>query len=129
VSGYPTSQTRRVLFDGWAQFRTTVGAIVPLTSEWIGGGFVEDKVDPADIDVCTLIDGPTWDTLPISSRQGLALLVGPHGKALYGCDAYPLFIYPQGHQYHPVYLSLRGYWDDLWGQTRQRQPKGYLEVR
>ena len=71
VVGYPTSQTRRGLFDGWAQYRTTLGAIVPLTAEWIGGGFVENKEDPSDLDLCALFEGSAFDALPPASRQAL----------------------------------------------------------
>jgi hypothetical protein len=129
VVGYPTSQTRRGLFDGWAQYRTTLGALVPLTAEWIGGGFVENKENPSDLDVCALLEGSAVDALAPASRQALGLLMGQHARSLYGCDAHPLIIYPEGHPNHSDYLRVRGYWDDWWGQTRGKQSKGYLEVK
>jgi hypothetical protein len=128
VQGYATSTTRMPLFNGWRRLDATARAILPPVEQWIDGGFVEDKNDPQDIDLCVLLDGETFDRLPAPARSALSLLFLNNAKALFGCDPYVIFTYPTGHPSHDSYLRARGYWDLWWGHTRSVGPKGYLAV-
>jgi hypothetical protein len=128
VDGYPSSQTRSTLFKGWVHQRSVLRAIVPIMTQWIDGGFVEDKDDPSDIDLCTFLDGPTVEQLTPPAQEALARVVAHEAKGLFGCDAYVVLVYPHGHEAYEAYLKSRGYWDNWWGRTRDGQVKGYLEV-
>lgn len=131
VDAFPSSKRRPVIFDRWLQHREALSSLVSVQAQWIDGSYVTGKLEPGDIDVVTILDGPTTDTLPVTRLPLLkSLLDGPRTKASWDVDSYPLAVYPEDHPAHEIYLKMRGYWDWWLGRVRDRetQVKGYLEV-
>jgi hypothetical protein len=44
-------------------------------------------------------------------------------------DAYLVPIYPKGHRLFTAYEKNTEYWTKWFGQTRTKQPKGFIEVK
>ncbi len=92
------------------------------------------KDEPADIDVCTFLDGPSVDALPTEHQDIIGFMTsGKIAQAFWNCDSYPVVEYPPGHPNHAAFLAASAYWSSWWGQTRPdpsgvQQPRGYLEV-
>jgi hypothetical protein len=129
VSAFPTSTSRRPLFDRWVLVREAVARIVPITAEWVNGSFVTTKVDPKDIDVVTHLEGAGYEQLDEVQRVTLVGLVGgKRSKPLHGCDSFALVEYPDGHPARAAYTMASRYWESVWGTHRDGRPKGYIEV-
>jgi Family of unknown function (DUF6932) len=129
VTDFPTSKSRSALFDWWGLHRQALSEILPPQKQWIDGSFVTNKVDPGDIDVATFLSGPAFDQLPRHQQVMLrALTLGKYTRELWRMDSYQVVEYPVGHPNRALYEKTRDYWESLFGQTRQGQPKGFLEV-
>lgn len=131
VDGFPGSISRPTIFARWLAHRALLQSLVPVTCQWLDGGFVESKDETSDADVTSLIDGPAFDALDLTRQQAVRNLTnGPGCKPTWLCDSYGIFIYPEGHLQHNLYLAARGYWDNWWSRASiSGQPKGYLEIR
>ena len=132
VQAFPDSLTRARLYSGWRDRRALMTDLYGFNDfvEWVSGSFVTGKVDPADVDVVTLLDGPTVDGLAADVVMELnARTMGPRCKLEFGCDGYIIPEYPDGHAQRDAYLHMRGYWDEKWSDDRVTGQKGYLEVR
>ena len=131
VEAFPASKVREQLFDQWVRHRLALQSMLPLQAQWIDGSFVTDKVDPGDVDLVCMFDGPALDLVP-PSTQAIAqlMLSGSSTKAIWGIDTYVLASYPEEHPNHEFYLMRRGYWDRWFGRVRgdENATKGYLEV-
>lgn len=131
VDAFPTSKTRAPLFLRWLQHRQALGAVLPILSQWVDGSYVTDKPDPADVDVVTLLDGPTLDGLDSGQRALLLPLTdGAVTRTIWGVDSYILPVYPDGHPLKSPAKRQEGYWVNLWSQVRGQPTasKGFLEV-
>lgn len=130
VLTFPTSLTRKNIFDGWRRRREQLLDLVQVEQEWIDGSFVTSKRDPGDLDVVVFIDGQTFDNLPIPHRQKVfALTAGPRPLLQFGCHSFFVAVWPHTHARHADYLHSSGYWDRLWSRDRTAPEKGYLDVR
>lgn len=131
VLPFPTSMTRRDIFNGWIRRRQELLALVEIEAEWVDGSFVTNKRDPGDIDVVTLMREDVVDALEVSAKKRLQdLVVGNSPRLQFGCHSFPLMMADDGHPNHGRYLALRGYWDRWWGyHNGSFDKKGYLEVR
>ncbi len=130
VLTFPTSLTRKSIFDGWRRRREQLLDLIQVEQEWIDGSFVTSKRDAGDLDVAVFIDGQTFDNLPVSDRQKvLALTAGPGPLLQFGCHSFFIAVWPHTHARHAEYLHSSGYWDRLWSRDRTAPEKGYLDVR
>lgn len=129
---------RQLILDDFLTFRDQqLRCGLAIISYWIDGSFTSDKIDPGDIDITTVVDGPAsapiddfadwlnpkdrWKTLP-HPRVGRTLLV----------DGYAVVKVPDNHPTCADYLRTRGYWDDWWQRSRatgEVERKGFVEVR
>lgn len=134
VDAIGASSSRRLIFDWWRMHRASLRHLMPYGPQWVDGSFVTTKVDPGDVDLMTILDGPAFDALAIEVRWLVKSLVsGQYTRAFWRCDSYPVFRYPSGHPLHDAGEAALAYWADWWGHTRDtdpggKQPKGYLEV-
>lgn len=134
VAAIGGSVTRSTVYQWWVALRAVLGSIIAFQRQWVGGSFATSKVDPGDIDLVTILDGPTYDSLPVPVRQQARLLLGGHTtRDAIGCDSFPLFEYPAGHIYRPHTEAAFAYWHRFWGHRRPgpggvSRTRGYLEV-
>jgi hypothetical protein len=130
VLTFPTSLTRKDIFDGWKRRQEELLELVPIHQEWIDGSFVTSKRDAGDLDVVVFLDGPTVDALPLNDRKRVsALTMGAEPVLRFGCHSFLVPLWPEGHPLHQHYLQASGYWDRLWSRDRRAPEKGYLDVR
>jgi hypothetical protein len=131
VTLFPTSMTRRGIFDGWRRRREELLDLVAIEAEWLDGSFVTAKRDAGDVDIVTLIRQNVFDALTLPDRQRVMKLVDSPGTTLlFGCDSYVLAVVDEGHPNYNLYLNRRGYWDRWWSRFNGvPDRKGYLEVR
>lgn len=112
------------------RLRIALMSLVPVTSQWVNGSFVTAKLDPSDLDLATLFDGVQYDALvEIKKKAAGGLLAGPRCQPIWGCDSYPIAVYPAGHPKRARFEAALRYWDKWWGRTSTGQKKGYLEVQ
>jgi hypothetical protein len=129
VNAFPTSTRRRPLFESWKAVREAIRRVVAVETEWLDGSYVTRKLDPDDIDMVTHIDGGALDALDPADKALLRGLVSDKASQhLHGCDSYWCAVYPPTHPQHAVYRQAFDYWDKWFGQDRNGQPKGYVEV-
>lgn len=132
VDGFPNSKTRGRLFTRWRRHREALASLIAIETQWIDGSYVTSKEDPGDIDLVTIIDGPTYDALPAPMQHMVeALLAGKRTKAVWGMDSFPIVRYPVGHPGHPLEVTNLATWHDFWSKVRtdDTATKGYVEVR
>ncbi|MEU6424166.1 DUF6932 family protein [Streptomyces spiralis] len=149
-SNFAASVTRGNIWNDWETARETVASIITVHAVWIAGSFTTSKVDPGDIDVVFLVNGPEFNTLGPQERAIVALFGnGSRGASQHGLqvDSYmiPWHSFPEpnpdGDPLQAFYYRSRGYWDDFWLRSRTGPkgsppvhqdafPKrGYLEVK
>lgn len=130
VRAFTTSTTRTAIFQYWRQHRAALGELVAVRCQWLDGSFVTDKTDPADVDIVTVIDGPSFDRLPAHRRMLVASLIGGHyTEDFWSCDAYPVVAYPEDHVGHSKFRIARERWEDYFGHDRGGSATGFLVVR
>lgn len=134
VQAIPGSSTRQQLYAWWTTHREALAHLINCNRQWIGGSFATTKTDPSDVDVCTHIDGPALDALPLGQHQLVRFMTsGKVAEAHWHCDSYLITEYPPGSPFHAAYLASLAYWQDFWAHTRPdvhgvRHPRGYVEV-
>lgn len=129
VDAFPSSQSRRALFDSWRNVVAAIQRILPIEEHWVDGSFVTAKEEPADVDVVTHFDGPQLEALdPVDQTLLRGLISNKASQALHGCDSYIIAVYPPGHRGRAAYEAALAYWDQLFGHARDGKPKGYVEV-
>ena len=115
---------------------------VRVAALWVAGGYTTTKIDPADIDVCVVVDAQrlaSQGALPFVSQ-----LVSGQKAAGLKVDAFvvpwwPVELPTRGLSADvDLYNWYRGYWDDHWQRDSPNRPpttrddalprRGYLEV-
>lgn len=129
VDPFRSSTTRAAIFAFWEERREAVTDLVDLVGEWLDGSFSTDKLDPADIDLLTIIDGPSFDALPRHRRQIIASLVaGTQTEDFWYCDAGVVVRYPDDDLSSSRTTVAAGCWAGYFGHTREGLSTGIVEV-
>jgi hypothetical protein len=129
VDGFPSSTTRREIFDGWTDLRATMSTVVSLREQWLDGSYVTTKEDPGDADLVVHLNGDEIEALDSIAEATLkGLVAGAGSRAAWRCDSYPLVEYPSGHPLRALYEESRSYWRTFFGHDRSGVPKGIVEV-
>ncbi len=153
------SETRLNLFGGlvdylaaWEELQEDLGSPDPfLRAVWIGGSFASAELNPNDVDISPLIDGPlasSYAGKPGSKRFRSLTRHRPTIQERYGVDVFPIEWFPVVHVLREsswenaerAYLTDRGRFDDFWQRCRVDDSdvpspescvsrRGYLEVR
>lgn len=128
---FPTSMTRKDIYDGWMRRREELFDLVTIVGEWVDGSFVTAKRDAGDIDLVTLIREDVVNALDVDDRKRLFKLVaGNHPRIAFGCHSFLLLVCDESDPKHDEYLWGRGYWDRWWSKhDNNPDTKGYLDVR
>lgn len=130
VTAFPSSVTRRPLFEQWISVREAISRLVAVEIEWIDGSYVTRKEDPNDIDLVSHLNGSELEQLDDPARTTLlGLVAGPVSQYLHACDSYLVAYYPDGHPARPVYRTAANYWEGVFSSTRNGNPKGFVEIR
>lgn len=131
VDAFPGSATRERLFRRWEKHLEALTSVITVEAQWIDGSFVTDKLDPGDIDLASIVDGPTYDALaPGLRHMAEGLLSGKATKAVWGMDSYLVLNYPDGHPAKPQADAMAEEVHLFWQSHREHDGivKGYLEV-
>ncbi len=129
VDAFEGSATRAAIFGYWIELRAAMAELVPVVSQWLDGSFTTDKLDPADLDLVTLIDGPTYDELARHRRLLVTSLIdGTYTEQFWSCDSNPLAHYPEGDLGHAASVVVAERWQSYLGHTRDGEEKGFVEV-
>jgi hypothetical protein len=131
VDPYAESSTRTPIFAQWLGLRTAMREIVPFEKQWLNGSFVSTKLNPADLDVATFVDGEAVEALGDDGRSALnALCGGSDTEEFPLCDSFLIVRYPEGH---PM-ASLSRVIEETFEQSfygfddRLNLAKGFVEV-
>jgi hypothetical protein len=129
VEPFAGSTTRAPIYSFWLERRAAVAELVDVAAEWLDGSFTTDRLDPADMDLVTVLDGPSFDALPRHRRQVLASLVGgTHTEAFWSCDAGVVVAYPDDVLARPRTAVAGACWLAYFGHTRDGRTTGVVEV-
>ena len=139
VVPFTTSTSRPTIYSWWHLHLQGLKHLTTIISQWVNGSFVTNKVDPGDMDIMTIFDGPTYDALPAHIRAIIgSMTLHKYTQQYWRCDAYGVAIYPAGHPMHDPTNKALTYWNMQWGHTKggvdaagnvvPSMPKGYLEV-
>lgn len=127
VSSFPTSASRRPLFDRYVEAVDELSKLLPDGFvQWIDGSFVSQKLNPQDIDVLTFVDDNAFTLL----EKELAALRVIYRAGSTPIDLYRLRVYPEGHRYRNHYESDYIHWLFDWSRTYHRpiRNKGFIEL-
>jgi hypothetical protein len=131
VAAFPESKTRGRLFRRWERHLEALTSVIAVEAQWIDGSFVTSKLDPSDIDMVSVLDGPTFDALPAGLRSMVeGLLAGKATKAVWGLDSFAVLRYPDGSPFKAAADAAADEWHQFWQGDRGHDGsvKGYLEV-
>lgn len=130
VAPFASSTTRQELYDKWLLHRAAIESLVPIQRQWIDGSYVTSKVDPADVDVVTFVDGADVEALDPAQLALLESLTSGHEtRDQWGVDSFLVATYAEGHPARAVSRRAEGSWRRLWTSVKGTdQSKGFLEV-
>lgn len=122
------SPVRQTIYEGWNRHRHALlrNSLAPSARQLLNGSFTTSKAVPGDLDLAVEVpvDGDIAAQLQALAPV-IALLQGSTMKALYTCDAYPIYSLPPDHElYERVTVEAIRYWTKWFGQTRTGSPKG-----
>lgn len=119
VTELAPSANRPVIFQWWRLHRQALDELVSVTAQWLGGSFISAKPEPSDVDLCTVFDGPAFDSQPDHRRaMALALLNGHYTRDFWKCDSFRIATYPPGQPGHAEMVAAMDYWHAWWSKTR-----------
>lgn len=129
VEPFGGSLTRRMIFEWWRHHRRALLDLVEVPEQWLSGSFTSDKADPNDMDLVTVLDGPTFDALP-RHRQLLIrpLVAGNYTEQLWQCDNHPVLSYPRDHPGRDAFEVALDRWRDHFGHDRDGSPRGFVKI-
>jgi hypothetical protein len=130
VAPYHKSQRRKLIYDMWLHHRGALAHLIPIDEQWVDGSFVTNILEPGDIDVVSVLDGPAYDALsePVQLLAD-SLLSGKYTRGYWRCDSIPIFRYPDDDPRHQIETDARQIYGDLFSSTKlDNQSKGYLIV-
>lgn len=128
VTTFPSSSTRQQLFDGLNRYRNDIFLeIEGIMAQWIGGSFVTQKPDPADIDVANLIQYTRASEYETEKLIPFLAIGGSVEK--YGIDAHLIPVYPFGDERFENTLLRLKYFNEWFGHDRNGNPKGFIEIK
>ena len=91
----------------------------------LNGSFTTTKPEPGDIDLAVEVPLASNQRPPRPDEPIGRLLLGPHMKLQFSCDAYPIYVLPSDHpHYQQVTLASVRYWTKWFGRDRLGHPKG-----
>lgn len=140
VDGFSGSTRRSTVFNGFVRLRTAATGLNLAFTQWVDGSFVEAKHEPGDIDVVTFADGDALNAMSVDVQDKVEQLLnaGEATQQNYSSHTFLVPAYPQGHPDWASFDSLRRYWRQWWGTTRDHDPttgqpwiahqKGFLEM-
>lgn len=144
-SQFAGSVTRRKLFAGlvrymaeWERLEDMVGTSDVLRRIWVGGSFTTAKLDPDDVDVSPILDGPKLDAIKGKPGCGkISKLFGNRESVVrdFGVEPFPVTWWPVTTMHareisilEHDYVLVRGLMDDFWQRVRSSPVKGPLTV-
>lgn len=143
-AAYAVGSPRFEIWEEWSDFtdalRQALGRIAVC---WLSGSFFTDKQTPGDIDCVYFVEHDVCKAA--NADANTARLVGiatrNQAKQVFGIRVDTFVVErvpwdpPLAHAGSKVYLTYRGYWDELWSMMRDndsqvaaRPRRGYLEV-
>lgn len=143
---FATSTRRRTLFDqllnylrDWELALDVVSAPDVLKQIWIAGSFASAVIDPDDIDVSPILDGPRLQEIRgMPGVRRIQKLQGERRDRIvkeYGVEPFPITWWPvttlrsdKVDNLATDYISTRGLMDDFWQRTRSTGAKAGLTV-
>ena len=129
VDPFVESHTRRAIFDWWSELRDALIDLGAFEAHWLAGSFVTDKLQPNDLDLVTVLDGPTYDDMPRHRRKLIQAMVAGHvTEELWRCDNYPLVRYPDGDAGQVPARAAATLWTQHFGTDRDRNERGFVVV-
>lgn len=130
VTAFEGGAARRDIFERWVHHRDALRELVEVPSQRLCGSFVTDKAEPNDLDVVTLLDGPTYDGLPVHRQLVVSTLVrGHYTEQLWRVDAWPVFRFPEEHPGREIADRATTWFADHFGADRDGIERGFVEVR
>jgi len=124
------TERRREIYAGWNRHRNRLQEDGLRRSAWelLNVSFTHSKWEPQDMDI--VVEYPvTSDELRALTPTSpiLRLLQGVLTKANFECDAYPLYLLPEGDpDYEKVTVAAVRYWMKWFGRTRLGVEKGRI---
>ncbi len=129
VDPFVESHSRRAIFDWWTHLRDGLRELGGFDANWLAGSFVSDKSQPNDLDLITVLDGPTFDEMPPHRRQMVRAMVAGHvTEELWRCDNYPLLRYPDGDSGQVPSRAVARMWTQHFGTDRDGNDRGFVVV-
>ncbi len=127
VDEFPKSETRAALFSTFCDHRGLLLATGTVEFCWVDGSYVERKLNPGDIDLVVGIRASDAESLGVEQRILLQGLLSPsQAKHTYGCHAFPVPLFPEGHPGHKHTQNQLAYWRRQFGHTRAGNTKGII---
>jgi hypothetical protein len=97
---------------------------------WVDGSFVETKENPNDIDALFFMTNDSFKIMSdVKKRDLYRYFYKSKLDWLPLIDHYFITTFPTDHELFDSYIKKKDYWVSLFGQTRNLQPKGIVELQ
>jgi hypothetical protein len=121
VEAFPESQTRAPICEGFFRLRRKTASLAIAATQWVGGSFVEGKLDPDDVDVVSFVDYDNLNALSTEEQDSVEEVLNglETTKAIYRAHTFLVPCCPVGHPYYETFERARSSWRNWWGTTRE----------
>lgn len=133
VDSYPTSKTRREIFEGYCKYCRILSTFNFVNKQWINGSYVTKKLDPNDIDIVYIVDSKAIDSnkFLISYIKKLKSDYDTVWEK-YKCDTHFITEYPEGDYRRMMFEKSAAFWTDVkegkYTNDRYDVSKGIVEL-
>jgi hypothetical protein len=121
VDPFPTSRTRKPVFDGFCRYRRDLSGLGLNITQWVDGSFTDgNRLDPDDIDLVNFVSASEINAIPAPDRPHATALLNGRGatKADYSCHTFLETVFPPGHVFEPIFERQRLYWRKWWAMPQ-----------
>lgn len=123
VSNFPNSETRLTIFNNIKGLFSKIEEQKLSLEIWLNGSFLTKKLNPNDCDLVTAVPLEIYESCN-NTQLDLLKKIKDNLKNELLCDSYTYIVYPHHHANVKLNESNYNYWKYLFGNCRNRQPKG-----
>jgi hypothetical protein len=139
VEAFPGSATREEIYDGFLRLRSEATQMGINAVQWLNGSFVEEKLNPGDIDIVNFVDYDFYGQANSEIQRFIRDVLGgtERVKELYGAHSFLVLSCAENHRYHIVFEPARKFWRNFFSKAcvkinaeerEFRHTKGFAQI-
>jgi hypothetical protein len=119
-----------MIASGYSRLIAELARVGLRVEQWLGGSFCSTAVNPAELDLVSLVDKDALDNLAPAHQAAVErLFLGPGSKGKFRCDSFLCVVVPPGHPHYSESQAAQAYWRKFWGFDHLGVAKGIVRVQ